>query len=109
MDTPTRDELERRLNALVADFLDAAEADFPEGFDFGPVMLVAETRTRWDGEVALRRSDGGYVPAADAAISFRTWCSDWREWVQAELLKEAGELYRRRDVYTPRDGDEWRE
>jgi hypothetical protein len=101
VDFPRRDELDRRLHALVADFLDDLEADHPEGSDLGPVMLIAETRTPWDGEVPLRRSDAGYTPS-DFEVEWRIWCSDWRWWVQAAMLREADDLMRYRGVDSTR-------
>jgi hypothetical protein len=106
VDFPPREEHERRLHALGADF-DYVEADFPEAFDLGPILFVAETRTPWEGDVLLRRGEGGYTLADDIATSWRTWCSDWREWVQTAMLREAQDLYSYRSSYTPNDSDEW--
>jgi hypothetical protein len=89
---PTRADLERRINALVADFLDDLEADFPDGVDLGPIMLITETHSPWKGDVPLRRSEAGYTPP-DAGIAWRIWCSDWRRWVQLAVLEEALKLY----------------
>jgi hypothetical protein len=63
------------------------------------------------GEASPRREEGAYEPALDLATSFRTWCSDWREWVQLALLRGATGLYRTegRAAYRPSDGDQWAE
>jgi hypothetical protein len=88
VEVPARADLERRLHAFIADFLDDLEADEPDGFDLGPMMLIVERRTPWTGEAPLRRIEGGYLPN-DFSFAFRMWCTDWRWWMQRALLDEA--------------------
>jgi hypothetical protein len=105
---PSRDELERRLDALTRDHLDSLYADEPDGFRIGVVGLIYEVLTPSEPS-ALRREDAGYTPADNDASYFSYYTSDSRWWMKRAIFGEAGDFYK----YPPdeagkdddRDGD----
>lgn len=107
---PNREELERRLNALVADFLDSLTEDYEEGFDLGVALILAEVRYPADAEriedlVARRpRPEAQYTPEAQWHHTVWFRCTDHRDWVQAGLLHEALRLAHDYDTDDEDDG-----
>ena len=91
-----RDRVERRLHALIADFLDERAEDASE-LDLGVVAIVAELRVRHTSGVAKvlgdrRRPEAEYTPEAEwiEAISFSS--SDGRPWINSGLFRSAMRL-----------------
>ena len=93
MDTPTRAQLENRLHALIADHLDALEAQNPEGFDLGVVAEAWEVLTADPNAVSLNRADAAYTPGWDVDYHFSYFCSDHRWWVREAMFREAHNYY----------------
>jgi len=95
---PTREELETRLQALLADHLDAVASQNPEGFDIGVVALVTEVRypaTVEDVEELVRsrgRPEARYTPEAEWNTYVAMGCSDSRNWIQSGILDAALDL-----------------
>ena len=91
-----RDRVERRLQALIADFLDERAEDASE-LDLGVFAIVAELRVRHARGVAealddKRRPEAEYTPEAEwvEAIAFSS--SDGRPWINSGLFRSAMRL-----------------
>ncbi len=102
MDIPTREQLERRMHALVADHLDQIAEANPDGFDLGVVAISAEVVTPDPEATLLRREDGGYTPAIDSYYYWSYYCSDHRWWVKKALYAEANDHFQ----YPPTDEED---
>lgn len=89
MEMPTREQLENRLSALVADALDNFDSDNPEGYDLGVVGIVLEVFVERPGSDYLKRTDGGYTPSDDVSSYIGYWCSDHRAWMQESFFETA--------------------
>lgn len=99
--------MERRLQAVIADFLDERAEDTDE-LDLGVVAIVAELRVRHTSGVAevlgdRRRPEAEYTPEAEwvQAIAFSS--SDGRPWINSGLFRSAMRLADGDDVF---DDDE---
>jgi hypothetical protein len=84
MNIPTREQLETRMHALVADHLDQIAEQCPEGFDLGVIAFVVEVIYPYPEFVEIRREEGGYWPPSDAATYQSYLCTDWRPRVKAD-------------------------
>jgi hypothetical protein len=91
-----RDRVERRLHALIADFLDE-RAEAADELDLGVFAIVAELRVRHTSGVAevlrdRRRPEAEYTPEAEwvEAIAFSS--SDGRPWISSGLFRSAMRL-----------------
>ncbi|MDQ3823650.1 MAG: hypothetical protein M3321_10485 [Actinomycetota bacterium] len=105
MEIPTREQLERRLHAIVADHLDALAETHPDGFDLGVVAIAVEVLYPDEqGAAFLRREEGGYTPPIDVESQWSYYCSDHRWWVKEAVFKEAHDYF----AYPPDEhhGDE---
>ena len=94
MNIPTREQLETRMHALVADHLDQIAQQCPEGFDLGIIAFVVEVMFP-DPETAegVRREEGGYWPPSPDALTYQhVLCTDRRAWVAERVLRNAYEL-----------------
>ena len=95
---PTRKEIESRLQALLADHLDAVATQNPEGFDIGIVAIVTEVRypasvDEVEELVESRgRPEARYTPEAEWNTYVAMGCSDSRSWIQSGILNAALEL-----------------
>jgi hypothetical protein len=96
--SPTRAEVEARLQALLADHLDHIAKQNPEGFDIGVAAIVTEVRYPAeveDIEAIIRgrpRPEALYTPAAEWRQYVSFVCSDSRAWIQYGLLRAALEV-----------------
>jgi hypothetical protein len=63
VETPNREDLRRRLHALVEDALDQIERDNPAGYDLGVIALSTEVMHERSGSQYLKRTESGYTPA----------------------------------------------
>lgn len=90
-----REEVELRINALVADFLDAREASADRELDLGTFAIVAEIKERStpdeinDLVESRQRPEAGYTPEAEWSQSMWYRCSDVRDWIAAGLFRRA--------------------
>jgi hypothetical protein len=95
---PTRQEIESRLQALLADHLDAVATQNPEGFDIGVIAIVTEVRYPASVEeveelVESRgRPEAFYTPEAEWNTYVAMGCSDSRNWIQGGILNAALDL-----------------
>ena len=94
MNIPSRNKLEDRLQALVADMLDELETDYPDGFDLGVVLIGYEVQYPREGSSHLKRSAAGYTPDDDVGTWMSYWCSDHRPWVQRAITDSLYDLAR---------------
>jgi hypothetical protein len=92
MEIPTREQLERRMNALVADHLDLIAETNSEGFDLGVVAFAIEVLYP-DERTWLRREERGYSPPMEVTSYLSTYCSDHRWWIQRAVFQEAYDDY----------------
>jgi hypothetical protein len=93
VDIPTRNQLERRMSALIADHLDTIAEANPDGFDLGVVALAVEVHYSNPENQLLRRAEGGYTPDMDVSSYWSFYCSDHRWWVQKAAFSEAYSFY----------------
>ena len=93
MDIPSREQLERRMSALVADHLDQIAEANPEGFDLGIIALAVEVVFPDPESTLIRREEGGYSPSPDVNSYQSTLCTDHRWWVTKAFFQEAYEYY----------------
>lgn len=90
-----REEAERRLHALVSDFLDTHEESTDAEIDLGVLAIVAEIRERNTREEIAeilqqrRRPEAVYTPEAEWTHLIWYRCSDLRDWVAAGLFRRA--------------------
>jgi hypothetical protein len=101
-DFPAREQVERRLHALVADWLDIVAEGNSDGFDLGVVGFIAEVVTPDPEYTILRREEGGYTPPMDTNSYFSYYCSDHRWYIKRAIFGDAGDHYR----YPPADSDD---
>jgi len=101
MNIPTREQLERRMHALVADHLDQIAEANPEGFDLGVVTFAIEVLYP-DEETWLRREEGGYSPPMDVTSYLSYFSSDHRWWVKKAISSEAHDYF----AYPPPSNDD---
>jgi hypothetical protein len=90
-----RDRAERRLNALVADFLDSQGAQADRELDLGVIAIVAEVKERRTPEEISElldqraRPEAEYTPEAEWTQSLWYRCSDFRDWIASGLFRRA--------------------
>jgi hypothetical protein len=89
LEIPNREQHSIRLQALIEDALDYFERNHADGFQLGPIALVAEVLVEGDPPKEVRRVDVGYTPAPEAYSYFSFWCSDDRRWLQAAMFRSA--------------------
>jgi hypothetical protein len=83
-----REEFERRLLALVRDYMDEAEDHYPEGFEVGDFMVLFEIFTRVDDSEPLEPWSGGVRSGFNSpVIAFSTTTSAY--WLDEAWLVEA--------------------
>jgi hypothetical protein len=93
-----RERAERRLHALVADFLDSREADADRELDLGVIAIVAEVKERRTAEEIRElldergRPEAEYTPEAEWTQSFWYRCSDFRDWIASGLFRRAARI-----------------
>jgi hypothetical protein len=105
VETASREQLVKRLTAVVEDALDCVERDCPKGFDVGVVGLVFEVLVEGEPDPHLRRSDAGYTPGDDVSSYFQTYCTDHRRWVKQKVFEEAYDLHLYGDTGASEDDD----
>jgi hypothetical protein len=98
---PEREQVERRLHALVADWLDIVAKDNSDGFDLGVVGFIGEVVTPDPEYTVLRREAGGYTPEMDTSYYFSYYCSDHRWYIKRAVFGDAGDYFQ----YPPDDSD----
>jgi len=103
---PTRDQVERRLHALVADWLDTIARDNQDGFDIGIVGFIGEVSMPDPETTLLRREEGGYTPPLDTDQYTSYYCSDHRWWMKRALFGDAGDYFRFPPSEDEENGDE---
>jgi hypothetical protein len=90
-----RERVERRLHALVADFLDNRAGDADRELDLGVFAFVAEVKERRtpdeirDMVEQRERPEAEYTPEAEWAQSMWYRCSDSRDWIASGLFRRA--------------------
>src|SRR5262249_5448707 len=90
-----REQVEERLNALVADFLDSRGAEADRELDLGVFAVVAGVRERRAPDEInelleqRHRPEVGYTPEAEWTHSMWYRCSDVRDWIAAGLFRRA--------------------
>lgn len=90
-----RDRVERRIHALIADWLEERAEDADE-YELGVVAVVAELRVRTSDTAETlrkrRRPEVEYTPEAEwiEGISFSS--SDGRPWINSGLFRSAMRL-----------------
>jgi hypothetical protein len=88
-----RERAERRLHALIADFLDSRDAEADRELDLGVVAIVAEVKERRTPEEISEvldervRPEAEYTPEAEWTQSFWYRCSDLRDWIASGLFR----------------------
>jgi hypothetical protein len=93
-----REQTEKRLNALVADFLDSREGSADRELDLGVFAIVAEVRERSTHEEISelleqrKRPEVGYTPEAEWTQSLWYRCSDVRGWIASGLFRRAMQI-----------------
>jgi len=101
-DFPPREQVERRLHALIADWLDDLAESNSDGFDLGVIGFIAEVVTPDPGYTVLRREEGGYTPEMDTSNYFSYFCTDHRWYIKRAVFGDAGDYFR----YPPADSDD---
>ena len=85
---PDREEFERRLLALVRNFLDEADELYPEGFEIGDFMILYEVFSRVEDSEPLEPWSGGVRAGLNSPmISFSSTTSAY--WLDEAWLVEA--------------------
>ncbi|HEY4414001.1 MAG TPA: hypothetical protein VGN06_13480 [Gaiellaceae bacterium] len=93
-----RSAVEKRLNALVADFLDSRGSAADRELDLGVFAIVAEIRERSTPEEIndvleeRARPEVGYTPEAEWTQSMWYRCSDVRGWIASGLFRRAMQI-----------------
>ena len=93
-----RGQVERRLHALIADFLDAREEAAETELDLGVFAIVAEVRERNTPDEInellgeRKRPEVGYTPEAEWGQSMWYRCSDHRGWIASGLFRRAMQI-----------------
>jgi len=93
-----REQVERRINALVADFLDSREASADRELDLGTFAIVAEIKERStpdeinDLVETRKRPEARYTPEAEWTQSMWYRCSDVRGWIASGLFRRAMQI-----------------
>jgi hypothetical protein len=89
-----REEFERRLLALVRDFLDEADEESPGGYDIEDFIVVYQMRYAPDAEQPLQPWHGGQRPGWYLAVAHSSSCGHY--WQDEAMLAEALDLVRNR-------------
>lgn len=90
-----REQVEQRLHALVADFLDSRGDDSDVDLDLGVVALVAEVKHRRTPESIegllkeRKRPEAVYTPEAEWTHTIWYRCTDLRDWIASGLFRQA--------------------
>lgn len=90
-----RQQVEERLQALIADFLDSRGDDSDVDLDLGVVALVAEVKHRRPPESIERlleerkRPEAVYTPEAEWTHTIWYRCTDLRDWIASGLFRQA--------------------
>jgi hypothetical protein len=83
-----REEFERRLLALVRDYMDETDELYPAGYELGDFMVVYEVFTRVPSDEPLKPWSGGVRAGFDSPfIAFSSTTSDY--WLDEAWLTEA--------------------
>jgi hypothetical protein len=85
---PDRDEFERRLLALVRDYMDDADEIYPEGYEIGDFMVFYEVYTREEDSEQLPPWSGGVRAGWNSpSIAFSSTTTEY--WLDEAWLVEA--------------------
>jgi hypothetical protein len=91
-----RERAERRLNALVADFLDSRGADSGDDeLELGVIAIVVEVKGRKEPDDIKRMLDSRTRPEVEYTPEAEWWhnvwyrCSDSRDWIASGLFRLA--------------------
>jgi hypothetical protein len=87
MDQAAQDELERRVLALLRDFIEDSRENFPSGFEIGDFVLVFEFLEAPDEDLALRPWEHPRDPGWQRQVSFSTTPRSY--WMIESMLSEA--------------------
>jgi hypothetical protein len=85
---PSREDLERRLHAFIADQLDDLEQRHPDGFDLGVYVAMSEIRLPLEDRGHLLREHVGYTRSR-----WRMWSTEDQGFVTPALIREAHEYF----------------
>src|SRR5262249_6717223 len=86
--TMDRDEFERRLLALVRNYLDEADERYPEGYEIGDFMVIYEVNIRIPDGEQLEPWSGGLRAGWDSPVlAFSSTSSAY--WLDEAWLSEA--------------------
>ena len=88
MSWPSREDLERRLHAFIADQLDDLEQRHPDGFDLGVYVSLSEIRVPLEDKGRLLREDVGYTRSR-----WRMWSTEDQGFVAPALIREAHDYF----------------
>ena len=81
-----RDAFERRLLALVRDYMDSADELHPDGWDIEDFMVVYQIRIALPADEHLRAWDGGSQPGSRLGVSSSSTSRSF--WQEEALLTE---------------------
>ena len=76
-----REELERRVLALVRDYMDGADEHYPDGYDIEEFMMIYQLRVAPSADEDLQPWDGGpqpgsYLTVATSSTTRSHWFDD---------------------------------
>ena len=88
MSWPSREDLERRLHAFIADQLDDLEQRHPDGFDIGVHISLSEIRVPLEAKGLLLREDAGYTQSR-----WRLWSTEAGGFMTEALINQAHDFF----------------
>ena len=104
MNSEQREELERRVLALLRRQLDVMDELNPEGLDFGDFVLTGRFWAAPETDATPNPWDGGPYPGWYMSV----WVtgSSPADWIDEEILEQAHEIARSRAIESQRRLDE---
>jgi hypothetical protein len=87
-----RNEFERRLLALVRDYMDSADELHPDGYDIEDFMVVYQLRIALPADEPLKAWDGGPQPGSRPSVACSSTSRSW--WQEEHMLTEILDMIR---------------
>ena len=99
-----RDEFERRLLALVREYVDDTEEEYPDGFEIEEFMVLYQIRVGPPSDWELRPWHGGDHPGSWRELGISTSHGSW--WMDEAMLNEAASRVRRSRSFAHESDDD---